>query len=41
MNILNPRFKYRDSQHTDIRDTWRKFGFKPITEAERKARQEK
>jgi hypothetical protein len=41
MNILNPRFKYRNSQNTSVADTFRKFGFKPVTEAERKARQEK
>lgn len=41
MNILNPKFKYTPSLHTDVSQTLRRFGFKPTTEAERKARQEK
>lgn len=39
MNILNPRFKYTKSVDTKIESTWKKFGFKPTTEAERQARQ--
>lgn len=39
MRLLDPRFKYRPADSTDIRDTWKKHGFKPTTDAERKARQ--
>jgi hypothetical protein len=39
MKILDPRFKYTPSLHTNIVSTWKRFGFKPTTEAERLARQ--
>jgi hypothetical protein len=39
MRIYDARFKYTPSLNTDIASTWRKFGFKPTTEAERIARQ--
>lgn len=38
MRLLDPRFKYVPSSATDITATWRKFGFKPTTESERRAR---
>lgn len=41
MKLTDPRFRYVSSVHTDITATLRKHGFKPTTEAERKARQEK
>lgn len=41
MNILDSRFKYRDSQHTNVQDTWKKHGYKPVTQAERDARQKR
>lgn len=39
MNISDPRFKWVRPENTDVAATWKKFGFKPTTEAERKARQ--
>jgi hypothetical protein len=39
MSILDSRFKYTPSLHTNILSTWKRFGFKPTTEAERLARQ--
>jgi hypothetical protein len=39
MRILDARFKYTPSLHTNIVSTWKRFGFKPTTEAERLARQ--
>ena len=36
--ILDPEFKYVPSAAQSVTDTWRRFGFKPTTEAERKAR---
>jgi hypothetical protein len=39
MRLLDPRFKYVPSGRTDILATWRRFGFRPTTEAERRARQ--
>ena len=41
MNITDPRRKWVPAVNTDIRDTWKKHGFKPTTEAERRARQER
>jgi hypothetical protein len=41
MSILDPRFKYTPAISTDIASTWKKFGFKPTTEAERIARERK
>ena len=39
MNLLDPRFKYTPSTSTNIVSTWKRHGFKPTTEAERRARQ--
>jgi hypothetical protein len=39
MRLLDRRFKYVPSAKTDIAATWRRFGFRPTTEAERRARQ--
>jgi hypothetical protein len=41
MKITDPRFKYTPAVHTDIASTLRKHGFRPTTDAERKARQAK
>lgn len=29
--ITDPRFQYRDHNNTDVRLTWARFGWKPIT----------
>lgn len=39
MRIFDARFKYTPSMSTNIVSTWKRFGFKPTTEAERQARQ--
>jgi hypothetical protein len=39
MRILDSRFKYTPSMNTNIVATWKRYGFKPTTEAERLARQ--
>ena len=39
MRLLDAKFKYTPSTSTNIMSTWRKFGFKPTTEAERMSRQ--
>lgn len=41
MSILDPHFKYTPSIGTDVVSTWKKFGFKPTTDAERIAREKK
>jgi hypothetical protein len=38
MRLLDPRFKYIPAARTDVAATWRKFGFKPTTDTERKSR---
>jgi hypothetical protein len=38
MRLLDPRFKYIPAAHTDVAATWRRFGFRPTTEAERRSR---
>jgi len=38
MRLLDPRFKYIPAARTDVAATWRRFGFKPMTEAERRSR---
>ena len=38
MRLLDPRFKYVPAARTNVLATWRKFGFKPTTEAERRSR---
>lgn len=39
--ILDPKFKYVPSASTNIADTFRRAGWKPMTEAERKRAQER
>lgn len=39
MRILDAKFKYTPSMSTNIVSTWKRFGYKPTTEAERLARQ--
>jgi hypothetical protein len=39
MRIYDARFKYTPALNTDVVTTWKRFGFKPTTEAERLARQ--
>jgi hypothetical protein len=29
-SILDPRFKYTPSSKTNIRQTWKKYGWKPV-----------
>lgn len=38
MRLLDPRFKYVPAARTDVLATWRRFGFKPTTEGERRSR---
>jgi hypothetical protein len=39
MRLLDPRFRYIPAARTDVSATWRRFGFRPTTESERRARQ--
>ncbi len=39
MRLLDARFKYTPSTSTNVASTWRRFGFRPTTDAERNARQ--
>jgi hypothetical protein len=39
MRLLDSRFKYVPSTSTNVAQTWRRFGFRPTTDAERSARQ--
>jgi len=39
MRLLDARFKYTPSTSTNIVATWKRYGYKPTTEAERQARQ--
>ncbi len=39
MRLLDSRFKYVPSTNTNVAQTWRKFGYRPTTDAERSARQ--
>lgn len=41
MRIYDARFKYVPAVNTNIASTWKKFGFKPTTDAEREARQKR
>lgn len=41
MRILDRRFKYTPSVNTNVLETLKRHGFKPTTDAERKARQKK
>src|SRR5262245_21771593 len=38
MRLFDPTFKYVPSSCTDVAATWRRFGFRPTTESERRAR---
>jgi len=38
-SILEQSFRYVPSVSTSVADTWRRFGWRPTTEDERKARQ--
>ena len=38
MRLLDPRFNYIPAAATDVAATWRRFGFDPRTNAERRAR---
>ncbi len=33
MGLLDAEFKYIPAAHTDITQTWRRFGYRPTTEA--------
>lgn len=39
MPLWDPRFKYIPASKTDITTTWRRFGFRPTTDNERRKRQ--
>ena len=39
MRIYDSKFKYTPALSTNITSTWKRFGFKPTTTAEREARQ--
>jgi len=38
MGLLDQRFRYIPAAKTDVSATWRRFGFRPTTESERRAR---
>jgi len=38
VGLFDPTFKYVPSSCTDVAATWRRFGFRPTTESERRAR---
>ena len=38
MRLLDQRFRYIPAANTDVSATWRRFGFRPTTESERRAR---
>jgi hypothetical protein len=38
MRLLDPRFNYIPAAETDIAATWKRFGFDPRANAERRAR---
>lgn len=40
MGLLDPRFRYVPAAATDVTSTWRRFGFKPTTETERRQRRQ-
>jgi hypothetical protein len=39
MSLLDPRFKYVPAAATDVGATWRRFGFDPRRNDERRTRQ--
>lgn len=39
--LLDRRFKYRRACETDVRETWKRHGFKPTTAAQREAQQQR
>ena len=39
--ILNPLFEYKNASKTDVMETWRRHGFVPTTEQQRKEAQER
>lgn len=39
MRLLDPQFEWVPSVATDVSATWRRFGFRPVTQEERAARQ--
>jgi hypothetical protein len=39
MRILDTKFRYVPSGATNVVATWKRFGFRPTTEAERRAQQ--
>lgn len=39
MRLLDANFEYVPSAKTNVAATWRRFGFRPTTDAERRARQ--
>ena len=41
MSTVDPRFQYTWPVGADVLSTWKKFGFKPMTDAERAARLKK
>jgi hypothetical protein len=41
MRLLDPRFAYKSAAATDIRETFKRHGFKPTTDEDRKRAQEK
>lgn len=40
MRLLDRNFKYVPASKTDVAATWRRFGFRPTTERDRRARYE-
>lgn len=40
-SILDPSFKWTPSASTNVSATWKKHGFKPTTDAERRSRQQR
>jgi hypothetical protein len=39
MRLLDPGFRYVPSANTNVTATWKRFGYRPTTDAERRARQ--
>jgi hypothetical protein len=39
MRLLDPGFRYVPAAHTNVTATWKRFGYRPTTDAERRARQ--